>query len=254
MNGVASIGVTARAALEPDGTPYRNVAPYLRAVARAGGETFVPENDVAQVDAVLERSDGLLFSGGSDLDPASYGAVRHPLTEPPNEARDVFELALMRGARERGVPVLAICRGLEVANVAFGGTLVQHIPDLLGPGASIGHSQTAVYALNREEYAPGHIVRLRPGSRLEGVLGLREFPTNSMHHQAVARVAPELTVAATTDDGIVEALDARFASPFFVAVQWHPEALPAADEVSARLFAAFVAAARNRAGRRALAK
>ncbi len=237
------VGITTRTAHGPDGAWHKNVAPYVRAVERAGGEVRVPANDVASVDAVLAECDALVLSGGGDVDPVHYGAVRHAETEPPNPARDAFEIALVRAARERRVPVLCICRGLQVANVAFGGTLVQHVPDVLGSGAAIEHSQVAVYALNREEYAPGHVVRLRPESKLARLLGRTEFASNSMHHQAVDRVAPGFTVAGTTPDGIVEALDATFEHPYFVAVQWHPEALPESDEVSARLFAGLVAAA-----------
>ena len=239
------IGVTTRVARADDGSLHPNVAPYVRAVERAGGEARILDNDVSTCAAVLAECAGIVLSGGGDLDPSHYGAERHALTEPPNLARDAFELALVRGAREECIPVLCICRGLQVANVAFGGTLVQHLPDRLGPDVSIEHSQTEVYALNREEYAPGHIVRLRAGSALATLVGHDEFPTNSMHHQAVDVPAPGFVVAGATDDGVIEALEATFAHPFFVAVQWHPEALPAEDVVSARLFAGLVEAARG---------
>ena len=239
------IGITTRIAHAEDGSLHPNVAPYVASVQRAGGEALVLANDVATVDSVLAKCDGIVLSGGSDVDPQHYGAQRDPHTETPNPPRDEFELALVRGARERGVPILCICRGLQVANVAFGGTLVQHLPDVLGPNAAIEHSQTEVYALNREEYSPGHVVRLRAGSALAALVGRSEFSTNSMHHQAVAEAASCFTVAGATDDGVVEALDAAFEHPFFVAVQWHPEALPAEDPISAALFAGLIAAARG---------
>ena len=239
------VGITTRIARAPDGSWHPNVAPYVRAVERAGGVARVLANDATTVPAALAACDALVLSGGGDVDPACYGAERHPHTESPNAARDAFEIALVRAARDRPVPVLCICRGLQVANVALGGTLVQHLPDVLGPDAAIEHSQTEVYALNREEYAPGHIVRLRPESTLARLLGRSEFATNSMHHQAVERLASGFAVAGTTDDGVIEALDATFDHPFFVAVQWHPEALPADDPVSARLFAGLIEAARG---------
>jgi len=239
------VGVTTRVALDDDGSLHKNVAPYVRAVERAGGEARVLANDLATLEAVLAECEALVLSGGSDVEPANYGAERHPQTEVPNPARDAFEIALVRAARERRIPVLCICRGLQVANVAFGGTLVQHLPDVLGSNAAIEHSQVEVYALNREEYSPGHIVRLRPQSALAELLGQTEFATNSMHHQAVDHVAPGFVVAGKTDDGVIEALDATFEHPFFVAVQWHPEALPATDAISARLFAGLIGAARG---------
>ncbi len=129
----------------------------------------------------------------------------------------------MRAARARGIPLLGICRGLQVANVAFGGTLFEHIE---------GHRDTA------------HPVTFAPGA-LRTLLGVETAQTNSLHHQAVRAPAPGLLVAARAPDGTVEALEADFTHPFFYAVQWHPELLPADDPVAARLFAAFVSAARG---------
>ncbi len=239
------VGITTRIPREPDGTWHRNVAPYVRAVERGGGRVRVLENLPETAAEVLAACDAIVLSGGGDVDPARYGAARNPATEAPNPERDSFEIALARGARERGIPTLCICRGLQVANVAFGGTLVQHLPDVLGPAPPVVHSQTEIYAENRERYAPGHLVRLRPDSRLAALLATTEFETNSMHHQAVERVAPGFSVAGTTQDGVIEALDATFEHPYFVAVQWHPEALPATDPISARLFSRLVEAARG---------
>jgi putative glutamine amidotransferase len=242
--GRPRIGVTSSHPPAPRASAHPDAHPYLDALERAGAAAVLLENDLATVEEALQHYDGILFAGGCDLDPALYGAARHPATESANAARDAFELALIRGARERGVPMLCICRGLQLANVAFGGTLLQDLPSEFGAAAALDHRPVGRDGIEREDYAPGHTVRFEPGSAL-GRLLEREggFPANSIHHQAVATVAPGLRVAARTLDGTIEALDAEFEHPFFVAVQWHPEAMPA-DPVSARLFDRFVAAAR----------
>ncbi len=228
----------------PRASAHSDTHPYLDALERAGADGELLANDLASVAAALAEYDAILFAGGCDLDPALYGSARHPATEAANPARDAFELALIRGARERDVPMLCICRGLQLANVAFGGTLIQDLPSEFAGAGAIDHRPVGRDGIEREDYAPGHIVRLEPGSALGRLLEREDdFPANSIHHQAVATVAPGLRVAARTADGTIEALDAEFAHPFFVAVQWHPEAMPA-DAVSARLFERFVAAAR----------
>lgn len=193
------------------------------------------ENDLRRLDGYLERLDGIVVSGGLDVDPALYGGSRDATVDPPNASRDAFEIALIRGARVRNIPVLGICRGLQAINVAFGGTLIEDLP---------GHRARREDGAERFGYLKGHTVTFE-GGKLRSLLEAGSAPTNSLHHQAVRAVASELAAVARTPDGVVEALEARFEHPFFFAVQWHPELLPAADPLSRRLFVGLVSAARG---------
>jgi putative glutamine amidotransferase len=202
---------------------------YCAQVAAAGGvPVLLPP--LPGIERAVGRLDGLVLSGGADVDPGRYGADAHELTYGVRPDRDAAEAALLAAALERGLPLLGICRGLQVINVARGGTLHQHLPDLVG---HTDHGPT-----------PGgygsHPVRVAPGSRLAGVLGRTEtegVPTH--HHQAIDRLGDGLTAVAWTADGVIEAveLDAP-GCPFALAVQWHPEA---ASDLS--LFRALIAAA-----------
>jgi putative glutamine amidotransferase len=184
---------------------------------------------------LLPRLDGLLLSGGGDLDPARYGAPPHPLAAGLDAARDATELALTRWAVAEGRPLFGICRGAQVLNVALGGTLYGDVGE--HPGA-LQHTYPSEAAALRP-----HPVQVAEGSRLAEVLGLPVLAVNSLHHQAVRAVAPGLRVAARAPDGLVEAVELP-GHPFALAVQWHPESLPEAPEMQ-RLFAALVAAARG---------
>jgi len=219
------------------------VVQYVDAVRRAGGTELLFENVLFSIDGYLGRVDGIVLSGGRDIDPALYGGRALPEVQEPDTARDAFEVALVKVARERGVPTLCVCRGMQLANVAFGGTLIEDLPLELGERYTLAHQQVNEDGLEREEYSPGHDVHVAPGSALATLLGTVSFATNSMHHQAVRDVAPGLRAVATTDDGVIEALDAEFEHPFFYAVQWHPEALPPGDPVSATLFGGLIRAA-----------
>lgn len=185
---------------------------YVRAIERAGGRAVLVPPSVEGVEETLDALDGILFSGGNDLDPESYGADAHPETTGTRPERDRGELALLEGALARDMPMLAVCRGFQVLNVARGGDLVQHLPD------AVGHEQhRAVKGVFSE-----HDVRIDDASRLGSVLG-GEVPVKSHHHQGVGRVGDGLREAAWADDGTVEALEdpeKRFA----VGVLWHPEA------------------------------
>jgi gamma-glutamyl-gamma-aminobutyrate hydrolase PuuD len=185
---------------------------YVRAIERAGGRAVLVPPSVEGIEETLDALDGLLFSGGNDLDPESYGADTHPETTGTRPDRDRGELALLEGALARDMPMLAVCRGFQVLNVARGGDLVQHLPD------AVGHEQhREVKGVFSE-----HGVRIDDASRLGSVLG-REAPVKSHHHQGVGRVGDGLREAAWADDGTVEALEdpeKRFA----VGVLWHPEA------------------------------
>lgn len=208
---------------------------YTDMVASAGGLPVLlpPLPDVADV---LGRLDGLVLSGGGDVDPGRYGAARAAATGAASPDRDDAELELCRHALASGLPLLGICRGLQVINVELGGTLHQHLPDLVGHD---GHSpESAGYGI--------HKVSVAPGSQLHAALGRTEAAVPTHHHQAVDRPGAGLVATAWTDDGVIEA--AEFSpdrvlagrTPFMLAVQWHPEA---GDDLS--LFTALVAAARQ---------
>jgi putative glutamine amidotransferase len=223
------------------------VAEYLDAVREAGAE---PRRVDALVDpgSVLDGAAGLLVTGGA---PERYGAPPSPLVSHVQPERDAFELALLRSARRQGLPTLCICRGMQIANVAFGGTLIADIPDALGETATIPHSIKRADGRSERGLIAGHVVRIEPNSALAAIVGATELLTGSRHHQSVDRCASELRVVARTADDIVEALEARFASPFWLAVQWHPESTRELDRGASRaLFHRFVEAAREGALRR----
>ena len=207
---------------------------YVLAVERAGGRPLLVPPSPDGVEETLDSVDGLIFSGGSDLDPELYGQAAHPETKDVVRARDDAELALLRGALERDLPVLAICRGSQVLNVALGGDLVQHLPDVVGNGA---HKHTpGVFA--------DHEVELEVDSTLGGLLGERA-PVKSHHHQGFGRLGDGLRASAHAEDGTVEALEAT-GRPFVVGVLWHPEA-----GEDARLFEELVDQARRYRAERA---
>ena len=198
---------------------------YIRAVERAGGRAVLVPPDDDGIEEVLDALDGLVFSGGNDLTPESYGAQADPATNGTNPARDRGELALLTAALERDLPVLAVCRGLEVLNVVRGGDLVQHLPDV------VGHEEHRAVAGEFSE----HPVRVDPSSRIERVSG----PVKSHHHQGLGRLGEGLREVAWAEDGVVEAVEDP-SKPFVVGVLWHPEA---GDDK--RLFEQLVEAARR---------
>lgn len=192
-------------------------ASYVRSVLQAGGVPIIlsPLAGTGHLDLLLDAVDGLLLSGGEDVAPERYGADPHPRLGDVDPVRDAFELGLFTAARERGLPVLAICRGLQVVNVALGGTLWQDIPSER-PGA-LQHAQLG----SRSERT--HAVRVSPGSGLARALGSAQLEVNSFHHQSVRDLAPVLDVTATAPDGEIEGFEARPGEPWLLAVQWHPE-------------------------------
>ena len=212
---------------------------YSDAVQRAGGLALIFPPDARALDDPapwLDIVDGLIMVGGADIDPASYGAVAGPNTQDPVPERDEFELALARGALERDLPLLGICRGMQVMNVARGGTLIQHLPD------DVGHEDHR-RSLGSWENAD-HDVRLATGSLAARAAGERIHATKSHHHQGVDRIGEgfEVTGWATIDD-LPEAIEDP-SRRFALGVQWHPEA-----DATSTLIAALVDQAR--AGRRA---
>jgi len=243
---------SARAAL----LPYA----YVDAVRASGGRPVLlpPGGTDEEAGAAVAGVDGLIVAGGPDVEPARYGAVRHPLTQPPVPVRDAWDLAVTHSALRLGVPLLAICRGMQVLNICRGGTLHQHVPDLVG---------------HERHFGPDggfgtHRIRVSPGSMLARILtpepedGYFEVPEDiypedtyhdvpTRHHQAVELLGDGLAAVAWEQDGTIEAVEAGPSaldgfSGFVLGVQWHPEQ---ADDL--RVFAALIAAAAERAALRA---
>ncbi len=216
---------------------------YPAALERAGAvPVIVPPMRPERIDALLAGLSGLVLTGGPDLHPRAYGAAPHPALGPTVEEIDVFELALIRAADRRRLPVLAICRGMQALNVARGGTLVQDLPSELS--GEVAHRQT------EPGWVATHPVRLAPGSRLAGLLGAAEAQVNSFHHQAVRDLGAGLHAVGWAPDGVVEAVEGD-GDRFVVGVQWHAESLVEAPE-QRRMLEAFVAAAAGRADARSV--
>jgi putative glutamine amidotransferase len=214
---------------------------YLNAIQQAGG---VPVALPAQLsprswERLAAGLDGLLLTGGGDIDPALFGEAPHPALSDVAPIRDTFEAAAARWALERGVPLLCVCRGMQVLNVALGGTLYQDVGT--EPGTQLEHRQKGP----RNE--PTHKVKVTPGSRLAEVMGADEVEVNSMHHQAVKSLGQGLAACAWAPDQIVEGIELPSADGFVLAVQWHPEELIGHSEPARRLFSALVTHAAARA-------
>ncbi|HEY4630742.1 MAG TPA: gamma-glutamyl-gamma-aminobutyrate hydrolase family protein [Blastococcus sp.] len=202
-------------------------ASYADAVAEAGGEPVLLPTGAISAE-VVRRLDGLVMAGGADIDPARYHQAAGPRTTVLRPERDESEFTALQAALDRDLPLLAICRGMQLLNVALGGDLVQHLPDV---------ENTAVHDPGSGLYQRRD-VRTQPGSELNRLLG-PTAPVACHHHQALGRIAPELTPSAWAEDGVVEAVEA-VGRRFCLAVQWHPE-----EGADRRLFAEHVAAARE---------
>jgi len=207
---------------------------YTDSVLRAGGIPLalipIPHHDI---DHLLDGVDGLVMSGGGDVEPRRYGQEPHGKTRRTNSDRDEFEVALIRAAQERKMPVLAICRGVQVVNVAFGGNLIQDIPSMIGSKDHdvIGH---AVY--------DGHqMVTIAADSKIAKATGETEMLVNSIHHQAIDRLAEGFRAVAWASDGVIEGIEHADVDWELLGVQWHPEFLEDNfDEPSQRLFDVLV--------------
>jgi putative glutamine amidotransferase len=238
---VPSIGITGRAEFLPssDQIPLDGVfRPYVRAVQDAGGLPLILPAALRPewAQEALSLLDGLLLSGGGDIDPQRYGQEQAPQVAGVDPERDRSELALVRDALQVGKPILAICRGIQVLNVALGGTLHQDI------ASEIPRALRHRPAAGEDRDAPTHLVEISAGSRLASILGGTQARVNSFHHQAVCDPGRELVVTARAPDGVIEGLEHR-THAFCVGVQWHPEIARGNQEGMERLFAAFVSAA-----------
>jgi putative glutamine amidotransferase len=242
------IGITASLKEDMEPIAERPVGKFVRAdldyvegVAEAGGIPVVlpPVGEERTAEAVIGRLDGLLLSGGSDLDPGYYG--EEPIAElgVTLPERDAFEMVLLEHALRRGMPIFGICRGMQILNVALGGTLYQDLPSQMDHMVLLGHRQQT------PKWQPIHEVEVDAGSKIALIMGAAELKVNSYHHQAIRDLAPGLTAVACSPDGVIEAVEwSNLSRRWLIGVQWHAEAMRggAAPE-HRRLFEAHVCAA-----------
>jgi putative glutamine amidotransferase len=222
---------------KPESDKFAN---YVRAVERAGGVAVPIIPGLMTAAAALQDVDGVVLTGGGDVDPARYGAAKHDLTSDVDRARDQIEIELVQRAKDENVPTLCVCRGLQVLNVALEGTLTQHLPDEVGEG--VPH----VGAQGKDGL---HRVDVDEGSHLARILGTTQTSPASSHHQAIDDLAPGLRVVARSpDDGVIEAVEAE-GHPWLIGVQWHPER--SAEPCQQRLFEDLVRAARESRAKKA---
>lgn len=225
--------------------------PYLTEIERPGATAVMltPAHDPASLEQILDMAHGLVLTGGEDIDPARYGQPPHPALGVTNPARDEMEFAVLKAAVEREMPILAICRGMQVLNVAFGGTLYQDLPS--ERGGDLIHEQTAPVDDR------WHSAVVEEGSRMGEIFGVHDLFINSFHHQAVRQLAPGLRAVVRAEDGVVEGVECS-EYPWMFGVQWHPErgeaeVLQDRRNPNRRLFWAFAEASRDYAERRVAA-
>ena len=218
---------------------YVNSA-YLFAVQQAGGVPvpLPPQLSPRALETVAGLLDGLLLTGGGDMDPVAFGEAPHPTLYDVAPSRDALETAAIGVAMDRGLPILAVCRGIQVLNVALGGSLHQDVAS--DPGTPLTHGQ------KEPRDQPTHAVKLAPDSRLAAVMGTDAADVNSMHHQAVKSLGRGLRAVAWAPDQIVEGVELEDPSRLVLGVQWHPEELVRQSDAARRLFSALVDAARSR--------
>jgi len=190
---------------------------YVNAVVKAGGTPFLIPliTDEAKLDEILSRTDGLILSGGGDIYSQFFGEELHPAVESFDLERDRYEISLVKQAAERQMPILGICRGCQLINVAFGGNLIQDIPSQV-PESTVNHNQEEAREI------PTHSVNVNPESRLYQIAKSEQIKVNSFHHQAVNVVAPGFEAVASAEDGVIEAIEST-EGKFIMGVQWHPE-------------------------------
>ena len=229
-----TVAVTASIRQEGDTSRVRLTAAYVTALENAGLVPLIvpPLSSDRAAAAVLDSVSGLVLTGGEDVDPARYGEERHEKLHSVNAARDATESILVEEAKARGMPVLAICRGIQILNVALGGTLVQDI------------ASQCETTIDHDEDGPrdsrSHAITVEPGSLIAKAIGTEHLTVNSFHHQSVKRVADGMRVTARSPDGIIEGLESTDEDWWVMAVQWHPEEMTDSPEPWDRgLFKAF---------------
>ncbi len=224
------VGVTSYTPVDSTPPAYSLPCDYVSSLQAAGAEVvLLPGGDAK---SLVRRLDGLVLSGGGDLDPASYGHPSHERTYMVDSERDAFEFSVLDATLDSGLPLLAICRGMQVLNVAMGGTLVPHLPERYG--------ERVVHRNPPREPVP-HDVVILPGTKLADLIGAGDHEIVSWHHQAVDELGRGLTPVAHAADGVIEALDFETDS-WVAAVQWHPELNAARSPAQAMLFTRFVEA------------
>ncbi|NLV58310.1 MAG: gamma-glutamyl-gamma-aminobutyrate hydrolase family protein [Clostridiales bacterium] len=239
MSDIPIIGVSG--SVDPDESKQMILRDYMKAILAAGGIPLLLSLDMQQeqLEICLSRLDGVMLAGGGDVDPALYGCRPQRGLGQVDPLRDRFELRLTRACHSLRIPVLGICRGLQVMNVALGGTLYQDLP-------SHYLQEREHPLLQHRQTEPGNIashpVWVEENSLLHDIVKQRELKVNTFHHQALWEVSPSLHVCAKAPDGVIEAAQDR-AHPFFLGVQWHPERMYREDSPSLALFTAFVQAA-----------
>jgi putative glutamine amidotransferase len=231
------IGITCGTRHENGKTYYASSPSYIKAVEHAGGAPvlIIPTDNLDVLRTIYERLDGVLIAGGGDVDPAEYGMDSGGMVEEVDKERDITELNVTRWAAEDDKPLLGICRGCQVANVALGGTLYRDIQAEYPTKNGVDHDMWG----KAPRHHIAHTVAVKPESKLATAVGEQVSQVNSMHHQALRDIPPQLTVTATSPDGLIEGIeipDARF----FVGVQWHPEELTEYSDSMRRLFKTFV--------------
>lgn len=232
------IGITTSIRYETTGAEtHTSFGPNAYAIEKAGGlPVLIPSGlNETTLRALYDRVDAIFVPGGGDVNPSRYHAEPHPLTDGIVDARDEVEITLIRWAFAEDRPLLGVCRGHQVVNVALGGILIQDIPSQVDTMISHRH-RPVTYPQD------GHLVTIDPNSRLASILGTTEVEVNTLHHQCVDQPAPSLVVTAHAPDGIIEAAEAPD-KHFVLSVQWHPEMMESATML--RLFTAFVEAARE---------
>lgn len=218
------------------GDRYELPRPYVDAVRRGGGEPVLVPPGLADPAGLLDRLDGLVLAGGGDIDPARYGGPPHDAVYSIHADRDESELALARLVIERGTPALAICRGMQILNVALGGSLHVHLPDVVD--GTVVHRKDPELPQGMPEPTP-HELEVEAGSLVGEIMGATRVTPMSWHHQAVERVGDGLRAVAHAPDGTIEALE-HDTHPWLAIVQWHPELTAAGDQTQQRLFDALV--------------
>jgi putative glutamine amidotransferase len=217
---------------------------YILTLTAAGAVPWMMPlvgDDEATARAMYDELDAVFLPGGADIDPASYGAVRHPKTDKNTDPpRDHLELAVVRWAMADGKPVLGVCRGIQVMNLAMGGTHYQDVMDEHAGAIKHDYFPFGTERWTRDHLA--HAVQIERATRLGDIVSAREVPVNSMHHQGIRELAPLMVPTAYAPDGLVEGAEGT-GDTFFVGVQWHPEVLTDSDERMRRLFDAFIDAA-----------